>query len=86
MAFESVRMRDAHATQPHVIARRERVDVEARAGARLENRPRIAQQPLGKRDIGECNGIEIIVRQRDEPEAEPPKLHNLSDHRVARTS
>lgn len=37
MAFELVRMRNFHATEPDVVAVRETMNVEARPGARLES-------------------------------------------------
>jgi hypothetical protein len=40
--------------------------------------------PLRKIDVRQGDGIEVVVRQGDEAEAEPPKLHDLLDHRVDR--
>src|ERR1051325_2472183 len=40
---------------------------------------------LGELNVGQGNGIEVIVRKRDEAKSEAPQLHDLFDHHIRGT-
>ena len=39
---------------------------------------------FGELNVGQSDGIEVIVRQRDEAKPETPQLHDLLDHHIRR--
>ena len=62
-------VRDAHAAEPDVIARLERMDVEAGAGPRFH--ALASQQPLGPGEIVGQGDLEVAVAARGDDDVEP---------------